>query len=191
MAAVLHRSGKRCSLVGSATHMQDALHDEPLYHALLQTDDEASVRALAKEMQNGNTHLVVAQLHAMRNVPQPPAAAAAAVAAPVAATTAAAAAASPAAGGGATAPAELHPHDLALQHLRTHVHTILAAARPNTLVLVASGQASTIHNNGSAVQDNKQGLLWLKVTAPAPKAPPAASKAAPAAGAGNKARASR
>lgn len=194
MAAVLHRSGKRCSLVGSATHLQDLLHDEPLYHALLQTDDEATTRAVCREMQNASTHLVVAQMHAMRNVPQPPTAAPAA-ATPVVATAAVAAAVAPAADGGAApaapAPVALHPHDLALQHLRTHVHSILAAARPNTLVLVASGQASTIHNNGSVVQDNKQGLLWLKVTSPPPiaKAPAAAaSKAVPAA---NKARASR
>ena len=179
MGAVLHRAaapgsaggaGRKCSLVGAPVHIRDLLHDEPLYHACVQVDDESTVRAAAKELKNPNTHLVVAQLQALRNVPllaplpvsTPASAAAATSSAAAAATSAPASPALTSASSVAAAPTlpPTSPHALAMQQLSVHVQTLLQAARPNTLILIASGQASSSTN---AQQDNKQGVLWLKI----------------------------
>jgi hypothetical protein len=186
IGTVLGRLGKQVSLIGHMAHIRDLCMEEPRYHAHLAIDDQATVAAACKQLAAGGesssssppaTALIVAQLHAMRNVPAPP---------PSEATPADA----------SVAPSNAllpHPHYGALASLEAHLRRLMEVAKPNTLVLVASGQSSTIQptmTNGqssasaagpsavAALEASKQGLLWLKIVpqrAQEPKAPAAAS----------------
>jgi DNA polymerase III epsilon subunit-like protein len=191
IGTVLGRLGKQVSLIGHMAHIRDLCMEEPRYHAHLAIDDEATVAAACKQLAAGGgassssppaTALIVAQLHAMRNVPAPP---------PSEATPADA----------SVAPSNAllpHPHYGALASLEAHLRRLMEAAKPNTLVLVASGQSSTIQpqqamtttTNGqpsasaagpsavAALEASKQGLLWLKIVpqrVQEPKAPAATS----------------
>ena len=163
MGALLHKvldaqqgSPRKCMLIGSAMQLQSLLHAEPLYHAKLVESDEDAVKSAAAAIKGNQMSMVVVQLNAVRNVPSTN----------VGAATAASSSASAAAAGTL--------YTQALHRLRAHLQQLVGACRPNTLIIAVSGQASSVTTAG---QDNRQGLMWLKIKQPAP---PAADTAAAA-----------
>ena len=184
IARVLQRTTQaKVSLIGPLTYLSDMLHDEPLYNAIIKPA-EGVTDAVVKELGKDSVQLVVGvmlNLREKRNHSegdwshaqadgQPPAISVASVSAAASVATESASSES------STAPAPLSststpPQSLpssapifppsAFSSLASSLRSILSSARPNTLLLVASGQGM-----GEAKprgENNKAGVLWMTV----------------------------
>lgn len=177
IARVLNRCHKHCSLIGPSDSIADLIHDEPLYSAIV-TPTSGVPAAVAKECANTRTHLVIGVIDTLREASKTRnnrnnnddnangAVAVAVTPAPAAATELTSEPSNSPSAVPSVAPlnSTIAPPPRAespFASIEAALTTILAAARPNTLLLVASGQGLGAAQAGG--ENNKQGLLWMKI----------------------------